>query len=279
MDFVAAWKASSIVLTGGFGVLGLLKDFKDKETHKVTTWGYVSLAGILLSTILGVAAQLKEASDDASKALRLAQKTDITLNEIERGLYRLEDPRVVLTFEVPCEDDRYKTFCKELRKNDPKQDEVFAQNWIGWPHKRQLLAEVNFFANRKDAERFETSPSSNWGDGDLSMLVMGALKSEGETLSAIPDENGHVEVKLVCRKPEIIKNNGKFASVRDFKDVTGVISITRPYPDDLGDLRLIGFGIGTKAGQTIGTYNGFGKELERRTTAADTLWVYHFPPA
>ncbi|MDR3749689.1 MAG: hypothetical protein P4M04_16335 [Acidobacteriota bacterium] len=276
MDFVTAWKASSIVLTGGFGVLGLLKDFKDKETHKVTTWGYVSLAGILLSTILGVAAQLKEASDDASKAFRLAQKTDITLNEIERGLYRLEDPRVVLTFEVPCGDDRYKTFCKELRKNDPNQDEVFAQNWIGWPSKRQLLAEVNFFVNSKDADRFETDPSSAWGDGDLSMIVQGALKSEGETLSAIPDDKGHVEVKLVDSKPEIIKNNGKFASVRDFENATGVFSYTalEPY-----DLRLIGFGLETKSGQRIGAYNGFGKELERRTTAVDTLWVYHFPPA
>lgn len=109
------------------------------------------------------------------------------------------------------------------------------------------------------------------------MIVMGALKPEGETtLSAIPDDKGHVEVKLMDRKPEIIKNNGKFASVRDFRDVTGVISCTslEPY-----DLRLIGFGIETKSGQTIGTYNGFGKELERRTTAVDTLWVYHFPPA
>jgi hypothetical protein len=34
MDFVTAWKASLVVLTGGFGVLGLLKDFKDNETHR-----------------------------------------------------------------------------------------------------------------------------------------------------------------------------------------------------------------------------------------------------
>ena len=30
MDFVSIWKAASIILTGAFGVLGLLTDFKDK---------------------------------------------------------------------------------------------------------------------------------------------------------------------------------------------------------------------------------------------------------
>jgi hypothetical protein len=64
MDFVSAWKASAIVLTGGFGILGL---FKDKDSHKVTVPGYISLVGIIVSTLFGVAAQLKESSD-AEKA-------------------------------------------------------------------------------------------------------------------------------------------------------------------------------------------------------------------
>jgi hypothetical protein len=72
MDFVAAWKATSIVLTGAFGILGLLKDFKDKNTGRVTVWGRISLAGILLSTSLGVVAQLKE-STDQRKSGRLLQ--------------------------------------------------------------------------------------------------------------------------------------------------------------------------------------------------------------
>jgi hypothetical protein len=49
----------SILLTGAFGILGLLKEFKDKETGRITKWGGVSLVGILLSSILGVAAQLQ----------------------------------------------------------------------------------------------------------------------------------------------------------------------------------------------------------------------------
>jgi hypothetical protein len=96
MDFVSAWKASSIVLTGAFGILGLVKDYKDKTTNRITLWGQVSLAGILLSTILGVAAQLKESSDNASKALALARKTDRTLQEVERLLTPLDEPRIHL---------------------------------------------------------------------------------------------------------------------------------------------------------------------------------------
>lgn len=47
MDFVSVWKALSIVVTGAFGILGLLRDFKDKLTNKITSWGKVSLIGIL----------------------------------------------------------------------------------------------------------------------------------------------------------------------------------------------------------------------------------------
>ncbi len=48
MDFVSAWKASSIVLTGAFGILGLLTEFKEKQTGKITRWGYISLGGIVI---------------------------------------------------------------------------------------------------------------------------------------------------------------------------------------------------------------------------------------
>jgi hypothetical protein len=86
MDFVTLWKALSIVLTGAFGVLGLLKDYKDRATGKITVAGRVSLAGILLSSSLGFLAQLKESSDRerasaeaARQTLALARNTDRTV--------------------------------------------------------------------------------------------------------------------------------------------------------------------------------------------------------
>jgi hypothetical protein len=50
MDWVDAWKAVSVVLTGVFGMLGLLTEFKHPETKQITRWGRVSLAGIILSS-------------------------------------------------------------------------------------------------------------------------------------------------------------------------------------------------------------------------------------
>jgi hypothetical protein len=75
MDFVSAWKAASVALTGAFGLMGLLTESKDKATGRLTTWGRVSLAGIALSTAFGVAAQLKESSDDAQRRETIAQRS------------------------------------------------------------------------------------------------------------------------------------------------------------------------------------------------------------
>jgi len=105
VDFVTAWKTISIALTGAFGVLGLLKDFKNKKTHRVTIWGWVSLGGIIVSSVCGIAAQFKESSDNSARALELAEKTDYTLHEIERALYPLEDPKININFTVPCNND------------------------------------------------------------------------------------------------------------------------------------------------------------------------------
>jgi hypothetical protein len=52
IDFVTAWKAISIALTGAFGILGLATDFKNKHTKKITRWGWVSLIGIVVSSSL-----------------------------------------------------------------------------------------------------------------------------------------------------------------------------------------------------------------------------------
>lgn len=67
IDFVSAWKAISIVFTGAFGLMGLLTEFKNKETGRLTRWGMVSFGGIVLSAALGVIAQLKENTDESQR--------------------------------------------------------------------------------------------------------------------------------------------------------------------------------------------------------------------
>jgi hypothetical protein len=67
-DWITAWKAISILLTGTFGIIGLATDFRNKHTKKVTKWGWLSLCGIIISTVCGTLAQIKESQDDAAKA-------------------------------------------------------------------------------------------------------------------------------------------------------------------------------------------------------------------
>lgn len=55
LDPLAIWKAIAVGLTGAFGVLGLLTNYRDKSTDRITRWGYVALMGM---RIVGHSARL-----------------------------------------------------------------------------------------------------------------------------------------------------------------------------------------------------------------------------
>ena len=120
-DFATLWKVASIVLTGAFGVLGLLTEFKDKNSRKVTKWGMVSLGGIIISVTFGVIAQYKEFSkqqkdsaDRAKQTLALAEKAEESLQDIKRSMSPLDLVNVGFEFDGPCTDRKYRPFCLSL---------------------------------------------------------------------------------------------------------------------------------------------------------------------
>lgn len=109
VDWVFAWKVASIFFTGAFGILALLTKYKD-DNGRVTKWGKVSLTGIIVSTVLGAAAQIKESSDKETAAmaqreqmLRLVSETQRSVEGIERALDKLAEPSSIeMVFEMPC---------------------------------------------------------------------------------------------------------------------------------------------------------------------------------
>lgn len=108
-DFVAYWKAISIAFTGAFGILGLLTEFRNKHTKQITIWGWISLFGILVSTICGVAAQVKESHDDAkisaensTRALSILQNTSDTVTSINKMMSSLVGATVDVTYSLNC---------------------------------------------------------------------------------------------------------------------------------------------------------------------------------
>src|ERR1700735_305816 len=265
IDFVTAWKAISIAFTGGFGILGLLKDFKNKRTHKITRWGWISLVGVIVSSVCGIAAQLKESAHDSAKALALAEKADKTLNEIERGLYPLEEPRAILEFRVPCEEQKYKTFCADVNKQGVA---INARHWVAWPEPKngQLGMEMDFFVDRPKSEE---APGAYTFNGNLALTVAASYTSDDKSLIAIPDHSGGVILLLANNEANVAKNDGPLKSLLDLYGVTLVLSsITR----DLDGLRLQNFNLRTKSGQMI---SGESAGFTEKQTARDTIYFYH----
>lgn len=155
MDFVAAWKAISIALTGAFGLMGLLTENKNKEAGKLTTWGKVSFSGIVLSTTLGVAAQLKETADEAQRreasatqTLQLLKQTSRAVFDIQRLLSPFDVSELSLAFEVACEDQKFATFCAQARKLKDSgkwpggEYTVDPAVWKMWPEQPRRLPEI-----------------------------------------------------------------------------------------------------------------------------------------
>jgi hypothetical protein len=288
--FFHVWKPVSIAVTGAFGLLGLLTEFKKKvkdlETdtvvQKITKWGWVSLLGIVVSSVCGVAAQLKESADDASRALVLAEKTDRTLNEIERGLHPLEDPAVTLTFKVPCEEPRYKKFCRHLdlvHKAYPLGVPSYA--WRGWPYPGwPLRVHVQFFVDRvKNQEYF---PRSWNDDANLSFYVEGKMDRNDSSLEAINFDDGQVQLELSNQRLNIDNNDGAIKSLLDFHGVTLLITFVTTLQRkseayvDFNDLDITDFSLKVKDGQEI-TLTSLGQQLQKRMIYRQAWFVYHFP--
>jgi hypothetical protein len=109
-NFVPVFKAISIFFAGAFGILGLIKNFKEKRldtetdttVERITKWGWISLIGIIVSTGCGIVVQLKENRDDASKALELSKKSEETLREIKKILSPLEITNVRVDLDADC---------------------------------------------------------------------------------------------------------------------------------------------------------------------------------
>jgi hypothetical protein len=150
IDFVSTWKAVSITLTGAFGALGLLTEYKDKNTNQVTNWGRVALGGIVVSTVLGVLAQLVENASDQ-------KKTQQAVADLKRTLTPLTDPTLLLNADAPC-DGTFLQFCKEIQDGN-------AAAWQKWPYPQspEVFVKLSLFRDKKRADEAAKYALSNSG--------------------------------------------------------------------------------------------------------------------
>jgi hypothetical protein len=267
-DPVAVWKAISIVLTGAFGILGLLTEFKNKKTNRVTVWGYISLAGIVVSTVFGTYFQLKESSDNADKAFTLAQNTEETLKQVDRLLTPIEEPLVSISFKVPCTNIRYKSFCTQVRGKTWESSDIQAESeelWKAWPFKQNRLATVlqlRIFKDPKAADNFIEGDHggdqhSSLGDRFGGLIFGFSASNEGKdrslflTSDPLSDE---VDVELVRYKltrDDVIFNDGEFVSSHDLFNATAVLEMPLIHEWEDTNLKLNGFSMEFKNGKTV----------------------------
>jgi hypothetical protein len=236
MDVLFAWKILSALSAGCFGVLALLKDYKDKATGKITIWGRVSLAGILISTLLGILAQLKESSEAekakariAAQTLELAQNTSVAVrntavavSELRRALSPFEDPRFSVQARLPCNSDKYRQLCLEYKatKITDRVAKIQALSKLNGAFGKLIYFEVEIFVDSSDAGKFLEGRIPH---GDFYAFAHAIDPNQGDHYSNGPDEdvvffdNRRVE-------PGTAINNGRILSILDVYGATVLVT-------------------------------------------------------
>jgi hypothetical protein len=262
MDFVSVWKVVSLVSTGGFGILGLVTEFKNPVTKKLTRWGSVSLAGILISTAFGVAAQLKEtsqqqakAADDAAKGLKISEQTRDSLADLNRLLTSLDDLTIEVAFKAPCRNSYYAKFCAQVNalpksesNSDFKSTEFDKRMWEVWPRGKRDDVTVKIFIYRAELAASATLESLTGMTADLEYQVA----ATNYPIKALPrfnievNKSDEVELQIADAKPGDTISTGRIQGAADLAGC--VLFIVQGLPTAMSPSRLI---LRTKQGRII----------------------------
>src|SRR5262249_8985828 len=111
---LAIVKLVSVVLTGCFAIFGLLIEYKDKATSKITKGGRLALVGIVLSTTLALVAQLIEQRKSIDEARETAARTEKLLSEISKSLQPLREIQIALSFDIDVDDPEFSAYKARL---------------------------------------------------------------------------------------------------------------------------------------------------------------------
>ena len=159
-------KFVSVVLTGCFAIFGLLIEYKDKATGKITKGGRLALVGIVLSTTLALVSQLIEQRKSIDAARESAARTEKLLTEISKSLQPLREIQIGLSFDIDVDDSEFSAYkarlvqgVREYVRRHPKLDaEAMSDksNGLSWGRAQDdkivsVLVEINsaFSPNEK----------------------------------------------------------------------------------------------------------------------------------
>jgi hypothetical protein len=270
MDFVPTWKVVSIALTGAFGILGLVKDFKDKQTNQITRWGRVSLAGILISTCFGIVAQFKESSEQqASSAKNQARMLEI-LSDIQLNLSPFSAPFLNFTFAAPC--DHFEDLC-ECVKNTKNLESQCDK------HLPNMNVKFFIFRDAKEADQFINGDLLKRGDLSMTVLISPETAAKSDAwlrLSSVISEDNKNYVFIVTGghgfEAGLSANIGTITSIMDLAGATIVMFAGAPS----AKLQIKIFNFWFKNGERLAP-NAKPEEVHLHGRPSDLAYRYTFP--
>jgi hypothetical protein len=126
------------------GILGLLSDFRDKQTNKITKNGYRLLWLIVASGFVSLALQSLELYRDKKKdeiaeqkSLEEAKRTNQMLSDLNRTLNPIKDINVSYTIQIPLYDPKLKNYKARLITS---LDSIFGTlSNVGIEERREIL--------------------------------------------------------------------------------------------------------------------------------------------
>lgn len=112
---ITALKFAGMLLSGIFGVFGLLVEFRD-ENDRITKAGRIALILIIASSAVAVGCQALELIRDHETTLKAVQRTETMMAEIERGLHQINGAQLGFWINVPTDDARLKAYLERFEK-------------------------------------------------------------------------------------------------------------------------------------------------------------------
>lgn len=212
--FIDAWKAVSIGVTGLLGILGLLTEFRDKKTTKITRAGCWTLALIFISASLGVLAQVVDNITQAEanriqleRLVTIAAQTQKAVEASNVLLTPITDPILELDYRIKCPDPAAASFC-ELASQKPFYSNV-------WPSSKVPGFGVINLAFLAGKPRFDGNRVYN---AELSFYAL----QDRTGLSVTRLKNGEFDVRIDGHMT--VNDGGRLTSFLQLKDRTMIIS-------------------------------------------------------
>lgn len=239
-EFPSAWKVASIALTGCFGILGLVTEFKNPTTKKLTMWGGISLAGIVISTSLGIVAQVKELSEqqktakhqqdkiaeDTKQTLEISQRTNEAVVNLRRLVTPKEPSHITITLSASCSNEYLAKFCRKVDalatrvkarhvasdNEDFEMQEGATEIWGQMFHKQFGMKFAIFCDHRYDSMKFERTADSSLKP-DLEFQVYEDNTNKANNGFNVTVENAVVALTIVGAAGHGVEGTGNVADI------------------------------------------------------------------